>query len=391
LEAGGSLIAGSGTLRRLWVGRTTSVIGDRMFAVGAIWIAWTLTHSSAGVACIILAESVPFLAWGALQHHTQLHVGTRALIGLDLLRAVLLTSLFLCLLHPTGDAAKACAVLLVASVAFSTAIFDPAFRSLIPELAPGEGRQAYASFDLGARLARIAGPLMAAAITWAGSAQLLIVADGATFLISALCLRRMPADSVNPGAGPVERPAAEGEGAPALSRILLTANGVGAFALIVWWLALPIAAGHHAHGATTYSLCIGMGAAGGVLANLLLSRSPDQHDPVALCSLGWATAGVCIGALASAPSPALLQGISFICGAALCAAALGFSYHAASLQLRRRNQLFQRDQLITRTAGACGAVASGLMLQSRPGAVITGTAGLLLLLAGWIWWHHPTG
>jgi putative transposase len=49
-----------------------------MFAVGATWIAWTLTHSSAGIACIVLAESVPFMAWGALQRRLTLRVSAKS-------------------------------------------------------------------------------------------------------------------------------------------------------------------------------------------------------------------------------------------------------------------------------------------------------------------------
>jgi hypothetical protein len=377
-----SFIATNDNLRKLWVGRTTSVIGDRMFAVGAIWIAWTLTHSSAGVACIILAESVPFLAWGVLQHHIRPRIGARALIRLDLLRAGLLT--VLCSLQVTGPVTKACAVLLVASVAFSTAVFEPAFRSLIPELVPDKGRLAYASFDLGGRLARIAGPLLAAAITWLGSPRLLIAADVATFVISAACLRCWLRDATDSPAHQAQEASAEGGSLTRPSHVLLAANGVGTFTLIVWWLALPIAAGHHPHGATTYGLCIGMTAAGGILANLVLCRAPDRHQPIRLCSLGWAAAGGCIVMLAVDPSPLVLQALSFICGAALCATALGFSFHAAGLEMPLRNQLFQRDQVIMRTAGACGAAVSGLALQYRPHTVMVAAAILLLFLAAWI-------
>lgn len=68
------------------------------------------------------------------------------------------------------------------------------------------------------------------------------------------------------------------------------------------------------------------------------------------------------------------------------AAALGFSFHAASLEMPLRSQLFQRDQVIMRTAGACGAAVSGLALQYRPHAVILGAAALLLLVAAGIGW-----
>jgi predicted MFS family arabinose efflux permease len=376
-------VAGNGDLRRLWVGRTTSVIGDRMFAVGAIWIAWSLTHSSAGVACIILAESLPFLAWGALRRRVTIRVGVRTLAGLDLIRAGLLLGLFS--LSYDEVITKACGVALVASIAFLTAIFEPAFRSLIPELVPVQGRQAYASFDLGGRLARIAGPLLAAAITWAGSPRGLIAADIATFLVSAFCLART-ADPHAVQAAPQQPVSpAKDERLPPLARALIRANGLGTFALIVWWLALPIAAAHHARGASTYGLCIGVSAAGGILANLVLSRAPDRHQPITLCTVGWAVTALCIGALAVYPSPLPLLAISLIGGIALASAALGFSFHAANLPLPQRIHLFQQDQVVMRTAGAAGAVLGGIALAYWPHAALISTAALLAVLAGSIW------
>ena len=376
-------ITGNSDLRRLWIGRTTSVIGDRMFAVGAIWLAWSLTHSSAGVACIILAESLPFLAWGALRKHLKFEVGVRMLAVLDVARAVLLFGLLM--LPFSGVLTKVAGVALVASIAFVTAIFEPAFRTLIPELVPGEGRQAYASFDLGGRLARIAGPLLAAAITWAGSSRALLAADIATFLISALCLVRTvqprPADTLAHQAAPQTEEAR----LPQLARALIRANGLGTFALIVWWLALPIAAAHHPHGASTYSLCIAACAAGGIAANLLLSRAPDRHEPIVLCTAGWGVTALCIGALTMSPDPLVLQGISFVCGFALAGAALGFSFHAASLAMPERNRLFQRDQVIMRGAGAGGAVVGGVALEYLPHVALVSTAALLAIFAGMIW------
>jgi MFS family permease len=376
-------VAGNHELRRLWIGRSTSVIGDRMFAVGAVWIAWSLTHSSVGVACIILAESLPFLAWGALQRHVTIRVGVRTLAALDLLRAGLLLALVV--LPFSGVMTKACGVLLVAGIAFLTAMFEPAFRSLIPELVPGEGRQAYASFDLGGRLARIAGPLLAAAITWAGSPRVLIAADIATFLISALCLYRITEPHVAPEARQTTEPAAAVERLAGLSRALIRANGLGTVALILWWLALPAAASHHARGASTYALCIGIGAAGGILGNLLLSRSPNRHDPVVLCTAGWIAIAACIATLAANPSPIILEAISFVSGAALAGAALGFSFHAANLKKPQRDQLFQRDQVVMRTAGSSSAVAGAAALEYSPTAALAGTAVLLLMVVLMIW------
>jgi predicted MFS family arabinose efflux permease len=377
------LVAGNGDLRRLWVGRTTSVIGDRMFAVGVIWIAWSLTHSSAGVACVILAESLPFLAWGALRQRVTVRVGVRTLAGLDLVRASLLIGLLF--LSYDGVITKACGLALVTGIAFLTAIFEPAFRSLIPELVPGEGRQAYANFDLGARLARIAGPLLAAAITWAGSPRALIAADIATFLVSAFCLARTADPHIIQA--PLQQPTSqvEHERLPALARSLIRANGLGTFALIVWWLALPIASAHHARGASTYGVCVGISAAGGILANLVLSRAPNRHQPITLCAAGWAVTAVCIGALVTNPDPLLLESVSLVCGAALACTALGFSFHAASLPLSQRNHLFQQDQIVMRAAGAAGAVLGGMALAYSPHAALVATAALLATFAGSIW------
>ena len=338
-----------------------------------------MTHSSLGVACIILAESLPFLAWGLLRLRVNLDVGVRTLASLDLIRALLLLGLLV--LPISGVTTKVIGVALVASIAFTTAIFEPAFRTLIPELVPGEGRQAYASFDLGGRLARIAGPLLAAVITWGGSSRGLLAADIVTFLVSAYCLPRITQPSP---IGPPVRPPAQQEWRPGCLGWPASWSGRTGSAP-----SRSSSGGSHYRSqlptTSTYSLCIGACAVGGITANLILSRNPDRHQPTVLTAIGWAVTALCIGTLTSNPDPLLLQGTSFICGLALASAALGFSYHAASLDMPERNRLFQRDQVVMRAAGAGGAVAGGVALEYSPHTALVATAVLLLCVAGVIW------
>ena len=373
--------AGSVALRRVWIGRTTSVIGDRIFAVGAVWIAWSLTQSSLGVACVILAESVPYLIWGAVRRRVR--VTARTLVGLDVVRALLLSTL--CAVPLTGPAARTFGLLLVVAVGFTTAMFEPAFRSLVPQLAARSPRRAVGRFDLGARLARVVGPLIAAAITWAGSPRLLFAADAMTFGVSALCLYRTAELRVLAEPAPAPRRHTGPQRLPRLSRALVRADGLGTAAVMTWWLALPVVAAQHDRGASTYGLCVGVGAVGGIAVNLALTGSAQRLDPALLCGAGWAATAGCLLVLAVGPTPVLLELTSFVCGAGLAAASVGFGFHAADVKKSEREQLFHRDQVLIRSAGVISAVVGAVAVDRLPSAALVAGAGLLLLVAANVW------
>jgi Major Facilitator Superfamily len=94
-------------------------------------------------------------------------------------------------------------------------VFQPASRSAVPALVAGDRlASANALLGLGTHGLEVVGPLLAAALLPAVGVRGLLLADAATFLVSALLLVRLPAlppvPAADAGRGPFVREAAEG-------------------------------------------------------------------------------------------------------------------------------------------------------------------------------------
>jgi MFS family permease len=175
----------------LWAGQTVSVVGDGAYTTALAWQVLDLTGSATAMGVVLVARSIPMLLF--------LLIGGVAADRLPR-RLVMLVS-------DTGRAVSVLAVavlgwlhllqlwhLVALSLVFGfvAGFFMPAYQSITPELVPTEDLpSANGLTGLSREMNILLGPLLGAALvarfgpTWA------FALDGATFIVSALCLAAM--------------------------------------------------------------------------------------------------------------------------------------------------------------------------------------------------------
>jgi MFS family permease len=172
----------------LWLGQTASRFGDAVHQVAVAWLVVELTHSALAMGTVLTAELVPKLALllvgGVLVDRVP---RIPVMLVSDAVRAIVV--LVIGGLVLSGQVAFVHLVAL--GVIFGTlgAFFQPAFGALVPELVAEEDRSSANSLlKLGAQVAGIAGPLVAAVLIVIGGLALAFIGDALTFAISAVAL-----------------------------------------------------------------------------------------------------------------------------------------------------------------------------------------------------------
>jgi MFS transporter, DHA3 family, macrolide efflux protein len=126
------LLPRSTTFRRLWLGQTISVVGDGMQRVALLW--WASSHGgTTTVTALALTATVPTLlcsAYGGVWADRRDRF--RLLLGSEWVRA--LCSVLLSWLIVASVASTFSIIALVAISAIATAVFDPAYEALIPDV-----------------------------------------------------------------------------------------------------------------------------------------------------------------------------------------------------------------------------------------------------------------
>src|SRR4249920_1454436 len=123
--------------RALWLASTVSHVGSYMTDVGQGWLMSSLTPSPLIVSLLLTAESLPFFALG-------LPAGALADI-IDRRRLLVVTQLAmavavgtLAVVTLTGIVSPAMLLALAFALGIATALNDPAWHSVVPELLPKE-------------------------------------------------------------------------------------------------------------------------------------------------------------------------------------------------------------------------------------------------------------
>lgn len=172
----------------LWAGQTISALGDGAYITALAWQVLILTGSAAAMSLIVIAETIPRLVF--------------LLIG-----GVVADRLPRRLVMLWSDGGRAVAVLLVALLGwahvlqlwhlivlslffgFVRGFFMPAYQSIMPELVEKENLpSANALNGLTRQMSQLLGPVLGAISVSLGGANSAFAADGASFIVSALCL-----------------------------------------------------------------------------------------------------------------------------------------------------------------------------------------------------------
>jgi MFS family permease len=178
LLTGATLISvlGDGMMRVALPLQVLAITDDDPLAVGAVGLVWTLGHAS----------SLPL---GGVASDRRDRRGI--MIASDLVRAVAIACMGL--LGVAGALTLWQVLLLGLSFGFANGFFNPAARSLVPDLLPDdelERANALLGFARPLQL-WIVGPLLAGVVVGLAGPGAALMVDGATFLVSATLLRRL--------------------------------------------------------------------------------------------------------------------------------------------------------------------------------------------------------
>jgi len=174
--------------RRLWIGRTTSLVGDGIAPVALAFAILDLTGSATDLGIVFAAHSVVLIALVLVGGVVADRISPRlALLGADLTRMVS-TGLIAALLL-SGVAEVWELALLYAIDGAATAFFNPASDAITPQLVPARRLQeANALLNFSRWAGKVAGPALAGVLLALGSPGAAMGADAVTFAVSAACL-----------------------------------------------------------------------------------------------------------------------------------------------------------------------------------------------------------
>jgi len=290
--------------RRLWLGSSLSAIGGQMTVFAVALQVYLLTHSSAAVGGIGLAQAVPAIVVGLF--------GGAVIDAVDRRRLVLLTSALLAVCS-AAFAVQAFAhntsvwllYVLVAVESALAAVNAPARRTFMPRLLPPDqvpAALALTMFSMHASL--VIGPALAGVITGAGGLKLCYVIDAASFVGALYGVLRLP--PMRPEGVPTRpglRSVVDGLAFVGRSRVL---TGVLLADISATLLAMPIAlfpainAERFGGSARTLGLLSAAVAAGGILGTVFsgpASRVRHQGLGVLVAGAVWGAALAGFGAV----------------------------------------------------------------------------------------------
>lgn len=311
--------------RRLFVGRTTSLIGDGMTPVAIAFAVLHLSGSATDLGIVFSARSLLLIALVLVAGVIGDRVSPRvSMLGADVVRTVSMGIAAALLL--TGNAEVWQLAVLYGVDGGATAFFNPASNAIVPQIVPRPRLQeANALLELSRSLGRVIGPALAGILLGLGSPGSALAVDAGTFAISAVALVGLRAPRPVESAGSSFFAELRDGWREFSSRSWLVAVVCGAAAVnAVYFPAIqvlgPIVAEDHLHGSSSWAViatAMGIGALiGGGVALAIRPRRPLLVSegaivliaiPVVLLALPATTAVIAAGALIGGAVGSLAQ------------------------------------------------------------------------------------
>jgi MFS family permease len=312
--------------RRLFLGRTISLVGDGVTPVALAFAVLDLTGSPTDLGIILAVHSVVLialvLAGGVVADRIS---PRRAMLGADATRTISMGLIAALLL--TGTAQVWELALLYAVDGAATALFNPASNAIVPQIVPGRRLQeANALLSFSRWAGKVAGPALAGVLLVLGSPGMAIGVDAVTFAVSAACLWGVRAPGV--------RDEDEGESFLAELRhgwkefssrswmvaIIISAAISNAIFFPIFQVLGPTVARESLGGPSSWALIMALWGVGGVLGGFVaLSIRPRRPLlvsegfivifalPVALLAIPASTAVIATGALVGGSTVSLAE------------------------------------------------------------------------------------
>lgn len=184
-----ALLRENAPFRALWLSRTVSFIGDSLSLVALLLFVAAEQGTGTAVAMLLLVgDFTPTLLSPFAGALSDRHDRRKLMIGSELAQGVAVTLIALVAMPLAGILA------LVAVRTTLSGIFQPASRSAVPSLVREDRLEsANAALGFGTNGFEVAGPLVGAALLPFIGLRGMLLADAATFVVSAMLLWRLPA------------------------------------------------------------------------------------------------------------------------------------------------------------------------------------------------------
>ena len=308
--------------RLLWIGMTTSLIGDGIFLVALAWQVYELSNAPAALSIVGVAMTVPqvlfLLLGGVVSDRLDRRV---VMIAADALRALSLMALGL--LSLAGVLEIWHVMIVAATFGAGTAFFGPAFDAIVPQLVPGRDLNQANSLDQFVRpaAARMVGPAIGGwlIVAWGSGAAFLI--DAGTFVLSIVCVsliraRHVERESDEPSSA--WREFREGFRF-VRSRTWLWGTFLAAtLAYLIFWgpseVLLPFVVKNHMHGsAGDLGMILALGGVGAMFAAIVMGNREVPRRHITFMYAVWTLSTIAVAGygLASFPWQAMIASFVF--------------------------------------------------------------------------------
>lgn len=312
--------------RRLFAGRTISLIGDGMAPIALAFAILDLTGSATDLGLVLAAHGVVItalvLAGGVVADRVSPRV---AMLGADVTRAASTAAIAALLL--TGVAEIWQLAVLYAIDGAASAFFNPASTAIVPQIVPGPRLQeANALLSISRHSGKVAGPALAGVLLALGSPGTAIAVDAATFAVSAAFLAGVRAPRLR-GAGETDHFLAElrqgwreFSSRSWLVAVIVSAAISNAIFFPIWQVLGPVVAKADLGGSSSWALIATLWGVGGLLGGgIALGIRPRRPllvsegfillmaTPVFLLAIPAQTAAIAAGALVSGATVGLAE------------------------------------------------------------------------------------
>jgi MFS family permease len=374
--------------RLLWLGQTTSALGDAVVGVAFAFAVLELGGSAGDLGLVLAsatASRVLFLLVGGVWADRL----PRRLVMLnaDGLRAAVQGIVAVLLLTGTAEIWHLAVGGFVSGAA--SAFFLPAALGLIPDTVPGERlQQANATMALSRNITDIGGPAASGVLVALTAPGWVFALDAVTYAVSTLTLARLrvPPGSALAARGTFLADLRDGwREVTSRSWLLvgLAADGVANVGMAAFYVLGPVVANDELGGAADWGLIVTAGAVGGLLGSVLALRvRPDRPLLVSYALLSLASLQL-LGLVPPLPAVAIALasvltylGISF----ANSVAETAQQQHVPRAALSRVSSYDWLISLALRPL-AYALVGPAVALAGRDG-VLLGAAALILAAAG---------
>lgn len=296
--------------RALWIANVTSNLGTWMQSVGASWLMTSLSSSTAEVALVQAATSLPMFLL-ALPAGAVADVVDRRRLLLVSQSWMALAATGLGLLTAAGRMTPGLLLFFTFLLGLGAALTAPAWQAIVPELVPREDLPAAVSLgSVGFNIARAAGPALGGLIVAAAGPAATFLLNAASFLAVIAVLARWRR--------PVEEPMLPGERvlgamrtgvryvrhAPEVRAVILRGSTFVFCGSALWALLPVVARVELQRGPTGYGLllaALGIGAVAGAFALPRLNRRGSTDLVVAVATLVFAGSTAALGTVRSFP------------------------------------------------------------------------------------------